>query len=443
MKKTTLSAFLVFFIAYVLNAQQEKGIIGYDNWLSPWSEFSPAKIIYEEPTQILTGSISEDITLKKRDIYLLLGDVFVIDSTTLTIEPGTVILGDFKSKGSLTISKGSKIVAKGEQTDPIVFTSNRPLKKPGDWGGIFILGDAPTNMFGNESAINYGLKPDDFNNLKYGGENEMSNSGVMRHVRIEFAGKQTKQFGHFGGLTLAGIGEETVIDNIMVSYCKGNSFQVLGGNAILDKMISFRCNRNDYFFNLGTQTSITNSLAIRSPYVSSAEGFRAMYVASYTNKDEADFTKPYTNVFASNITLLNVSKDLSKDINIGLVKEGIYIRENAAFSIDKSVISGFNPAVYLDENIAINNDNLQQIKFERTYFNNCRGNIFTKYNSNNEDLESWYGSRTFDNVYSKGPDSETFININNSRYPDFRLRINKIIATSEADTDIDDDINDN
>ena len=91
--------------------------------------------------------------------------------------------------------------------------------------------------------------------------------------------------------------------------------------------------------------------------------------------------------------------------------------------------------------MVINNDNLQNINFERTYFNNCKGNIFTKYNSNNEDLESWYGSRAFDNVYSKGPDSETFIDLRHPKTPDFRLRINKIVATTDSDEI--DDLDDN
>ncbi|TCK69294.1 hypothetical protein DFQ05_0815 [Winogradskyella wandonensis] len=438
MKKIVLSIATICFITLGLYAQQEKGIYGYDNWLSSWTDFYPAKTTYGEPTQILTGSIDSDITLKKRDIYLLLGDVFVTDSTTLTIEPGTVVLGDYKTNGSLIISKGSKIVAKGEQTDPIVFTSNRPLKKPGDWGGIFILGDAPTNKFGNEASINYGLKPDSYENLKYGGENTKSDSGIMRYVRIEFAGKRTKEYGYFNAFTLAGVGEETVIDNVMVSYCKGNAFNVLGGNVILDKLVSYRANKNDYSFNYGTQTSISNSLAVRSPYVSSPDGFKSMHILSFDNKDDADLARLQTNVFASNMSLINVSKELERDINMGLVKEAIFIGEATSFKLDKSVISGFKPAVFLDENIVINNDNLQRIQFERTYFNNCKGNIFSKFKSNNDDLESWYGSRAFDNVYSKGPDSETFIDLNNSRTPDFRLRINKIIATTDADNPDDD-----
>ena len=129
--------------------------------------------------------------------------------------------------------------------------------------------------------------------------------------------------------------------------------------------------------------------------------------------------------------MLNVSNDLSYDIKVGLVNEAIFIGEHTSFSINKSVISGFNPAVILDDKIKLIAENLERIKFTRTFFNNCNGNIFRKDFSNNDDLENWYGSRAFDNVYSKGPDSETFIDSRNARHPDFRLRINKIFASKD------------
>lgn len=439
MKKITLTTFFFLFVFITVFAQQEKGITGYNNWLDSWTDFKPNKANYEEPTQILTGNITENTTLTKRNTYLLLGDVFVTDSTTLTIEAGTVILGDFKTKGSLTISNGSKILAKGKATDPIIFTSSRTDKKPGDWGGIFILGSAPLNTFGKVASLNYGLKQSSTENISYGGDNVYSNSGILEYVRIEFAGKNTKNFGYYNGLTLAGVGHQTIIDNVMVSYCKGNSFSVLGGDVIITHTVSFRSNKNDYNFNYGTQCYIENALAVRSPYISSADGSRCMYVSSYDLKENADTTKKKTFVNAENLTLVNVSEDLKSDIKIGLVQEAIFIGPDVEFTLHKSVISGFKPAVILDDRIVIDNENLSKIKFTQSYFNNCKGNIYRKDYTINDDLESWYGSRAFDNVYSKGPDSETFIDSNNSRYPDFRLRINKIIASNDYFDDDDED----
>lgn len=430
MKRITQLTLVFLIVCSNLHAQQEKGITGYTNWLNPWSEFKPSKVEYDKPSQILSGDITKDTKLYKTDIYLLLGDVFVTDSTTLTIEPGTIILGDFKTKGSLTISRGSKIIAQGTSTDPIIFTSSKSIKKPGDWGGIFILGDAPTNKFDGEASLNYGLIPSAAKNISYGGDNPDSYSGELNYVRIEFAGKRTKRYGYFNGLTLAGVGQETSINNVMVSYCEGNSFNILGGNVNLEKLVSYKSNIHDFEFNYGVQCRISNSLAIKSPYVSGAVASKTMNILAYDLQEEADFSKLHTVVNAENLTLMNLSNDLSYDIKVGLVNEAIFIGNHTSFSIDRSVISGFNPAVILDKNITLNSENLEEIQFTRTYFNNCNGNIFKNGFSNNDDLENWYGSRVFDNVYSKGPDSETFIASANARRPDFRLRINKIVATS-------------
>src|SRR5690606_24956920 len=129
------------------------------------------------------------------------------------------------------------------------------------------------------------------------------------------------------------VGKKTVIENIMVSYSDGNSFNVLGGEVNLEKMISFRSRSNDYEFNLGTQCNISNSLAIRSPYVSGSDGSRTMYIASYDKKDEVDFSKKGTFVNAENLTLINVSDNLASDIKVGLVKEALYISEDASLDM--------------------------------------------------------------------------------------------------------------
>ncbi|WP_179344972.1 hypothetical protein [Winogradskyella ursingii] len=431
MKKITLSLLTLLLVFSTLNAQQEKGITGYDNWLDTWTEFKPNQAVYGKPTQIISGNIDKDTKLFKKDIYLLIGDVFVTNNAILTIEPGTVIIGDFKTKGSLTISKNSQIIAEGTPTDPIVFTSSRSDKKEGDWGGLFILGDAPINTFGNETSLNFGLKPNSTSDISFGGDNPNSNSGILKYVRIEFAGKKTRDFGNFNGLTLAGVGRDTTIYNVMVSYCEGDSFNIMGGDLILVKLISFRSSQNDYQFNYGAQCNILNSLAVRSPYISSPDGSKVLSIKSYDQEENMNIAKKESRVFAENLTMVNISNDLESDIKIGLVQEAIYIGVDTHFTISNSVISGFSPAVILDEKIMINAQNLEKINFNKTYFNNCNGNIFSKYNSNNEDLESWYGSRAFDNVYSKGPDSETFIDASNSRQPDFRLRINRIIASND------------
>ena len=438
MKKFTQIIFILFFVIANSFAQQEKGIVGEENWLDNWTEFKPNQREYREPTKILTGNITENITLYKREVYLLLGSVFVTDSARLNIEAGTVILGDFKTKGSLTISRGSSLIANGTETDPIIFSSNQSVKRPGDWGGLIIMGNAPVNRFGSGSAAMFfpNLKSEEYVNANYGGDNIMSSSGEIAHTRIEYAGKRISGDIYFNGLLLAGVGLETKLSSIMVSHSAGNGFEVWGGQAELNKLVSYNTYGSDFKFNYGATAILSNSLAVRSPYSSNGGSSKCLYVKSYEKKEEFDFSKNRTWVRARNNTFLNSSEDLESDIKMNLVQEAVYIGEDALLDMNKSVISGFNPAVIFNEKITVNQDNLEKISFNAMLFNNCSGNIFVEYNSNNEDLENWYGNSAFFNVYAKSDNFETFIDTRSTRRPDFRLRINKIIASNEVDPDL-------
>lgn len=428
MKKLIKLQIFALFAVCSVNAQQEKGIFGSTNWLTNWTDFRPMKTEQKEINVIVYGSITTNTTWSKKNIYLLQGNVYIENNAILTIEPGTVIKGDFESTATLVVTKGSMINAIGKDTDPIVFTSNAQTKKPGDWGGILILGDAPINKFGGSTSITYDL---DIRKTAYGGTNPQSNSGIFKYVRIEFAGKKVKGMSEYNALTLAAVGNKTVIENVMISYSNSKSLEILGGELNLNKIVSYRAKQDDFSFNLGAQANLINSLAVRNPNYSNASS-RAVLVKSYFKKEDNDFTKKLSNVNITNVTLLNDSDNLTDDINAGLIKEGIYIAEDTNLTVKKSVISGFYPAVILSNKIDTTIEaNLKKIRFEDDYFNNCKGNLFTEFNSNNEDLEDWYGQSKFWNVYSQGSNAETFIDLKNTRDPDYRIKIYKITAQNK------------
>lgn len=433
MKNFTKVVWLLIIVSISMSAQQEVGIIGTNNWLNVWTEFVPNKVNYGENTHILSGNISEDLTLEKKNIYLLVGNVFVTNNAILSIEPGTVILGDAQTKATLTITTGAAIIAEGTLTDPIIFTSNKSNKKAGDWGGIIILGDGNTNKLGGNSATPFyaELESSNYANTNYGGESLKNNSGFLSYVRIEFAGGKSKRHQVPNALLLAGVGKETTINNVMISHSGGHAVNVIGGEMNMNQMVSYKSYGNDFNFSYGAVINITNSLAVRSPYSSSSDS-RSIHVMSYEKANEIDFTKQATSVVAQNITLVTDSETLENDIKVGLVKESIYVGEHTNFSMEKSVVSGFSKAVILDQNIIINDTNLSKIKLKNTYFNNCNGNIFSNLNENNEDLENWYGNPSFLNVYSKTLHAELFIELNTNKKPDYRLKISKIIAMNKG-----------
>lgn len=425
---STLSTLLLVLFFNFSSAQQEKGIIGASNWLSNWTEFKPIKAEYKETNQIVCCIISTNTTWYKKNTYLLQGNVYVTNGAVLTIEPGTIIRGDSESAAVLVITKGSTINAAGTETDPIVFTSNKQSRKAGDWGGVIIIGDAPINKFGGTASLAFDL---DQSKTIYGGLNVQSNSGVFKFVRIEFAGKKIKGFKEYNSLTLAAVGNKTIIENVMCSYSGDDSFEVFGGEVNFKKLVSYRANDDDFHFTEGAQSNVDNSLAVRNPFYSNASS-RCFQINSYDKKGDADFSKKQTAVVATNITMINDSETLSQDIAGGLIKEAIFIAENTSLTVKRSVISGFFPAVTLSANIDTSMEsNLKKIRFEEDYFNNCTGNIFTEYNSNNADLEDWYGRNSFLNVYSQGDNKETFIDVKNPRDPDYRIQISKIVGQNK------------
>ena len=135
----------------------------------------------------LSGDITSDLTLTNNSTYKLVGFVRVQPPATLTIQEGTLIVGDNATDGTLIIKPGAKINANGTEDAPIIFTSEFALAGSGstptygDWGGIIILGNAKINVPGGTAAIE---GPGD----SYGGTNDDDNSGILRFVRIEYPG---------------------------------------------------------------------------------------------------------------------------------------------------------------------------------------------------------------------------------------------------------------
>ena len=75
MKNFTQITCMFLFVIGSISAQQEKGIVRINNWLNNWTEFNSNSVDYGEPTQILAGKITQDMTLSKKYVYMLIGRV--------------------------------------------------------------------------------------------------------------------------------------------------------------------------------------------------------------------------------------------------------------------------------------------------------------------------------------------------------------------------------
>ena len=211
-------------------------------------------------TTTLSGNINTTTTLTSDKTWTLKGYVYVTDGAKLIIQPGTTIISDIAEKGALCIERGAQIIAEGTATKPIVFTSgkNAGEKSPGDWGGIVILGRAKTNR-SSEPTIEGGI------GRPYGGINDADNSGILKYVRIEYAGVAALPNSEINALTLGGVGLGTVIEHVQTVYANDDAFEFFGGTVSPKNLYAFATADDDYDFDFGYTGTITNSVSKRDP----------------------------------------------------------------------------------------------------------------------------------------------------------------------------------
>jgi hypothetical protein len=208
----------------------------------------------------LSGNITSTTTLTSDKEWVLKGYVYVTDGAKLIIQPGTIIKSDISEKGALCIERGAQIVAEGTAAKPIIFTSGRPAgeRTPGDWGGIVILGRAKTNRT-SEPTIEGGI------GRAFGGTNDLDNSGILKYVRIEYAGIAAMPNSEINALTLGGVGSGTIIENVQTIYANDDAFEFFGGTVNAKNLYAYGTADDDYDFDFGYRGKVSNSVSKRDP----------------------------------------------------------------------------------------------------------------------------------------------------------------------------------
>ncbi len=311
---------------------------------------------------ILEGRISENRTLKVAYTYKLRGLVYVTNGAILTIEPGTKIVGEKGKQGGLIITRSCKIIADGTVDKPIVFTSEETTPQRGDWSGLVLLGNAPTNSSFNGvqgvGEIEGGVNNSDGLGL-YGtpstqAQNPADNSGILRYVRIEYAGYAFLPDKEINGLTFGGVGNSTIVDNVQVSYANDDSFEWFGGTVNCKHLISFRTLDDDFDTDNGFSGKIQFGISLRDSAVadiSNSEAFES------DNDANGSSLLPQTNAVFSNMTVMGPKATLSNVGNATYFKWGAQIRRNSTMSLFNSIIMGYPVGLYIDATKGVPTDN--------------------------------------------------------------------------------------
>lgn len=225
--------------------------------------------------------------------YILNGTIFVKGDTELTIEAGTTIRGQGRSgagiagaPGSLIVTQSGYVDAQGTSSQPIIFTTAAldvnadgnpdetggvfdqytgtedffdanprtaplgPTSADGTpnykyWGGLVILGEAPTNLgpvgtgdtvagdaiwSGTTLLGNIEGLPKTSDTL-YGGPNYNDNSGIYRYISVRHGGEQLGDANEINGITLGGVGAGTILEFCEVYLNEDDGFEFFGGTV--------------------------------------------------------------------------------------------------------------------------------------------------------------------------------------------------------------------
>ncbi|AZA84836.1 hypothetical protein C1637_18825 [Chryseobacterium lactis] len=311
----------------------------------------------ETENLILSGKITSNLTLKANKIYKLRGLVYVTNGATLTIEPGTKIVGEADKNGALIITKGSKIMAEGTAANPIIFTSEKPSPKRGDWAGVVILGNAPTNAsFGGQNGV--GEIEGGINNSEglglYGGTNAADNSGILKYVRIEYAGYAFLPDKEINGLTFGGVGNGTTVDYVEVAYANDDSFEWFGGTVNCSHLISYKGLDDDFDTDNGFSGNIQFGIAVRDSQVADVSGSNAF---ESDNDANGSSLTPQTSATFSNMTIIGpINSSAPGSIN-SLFQNALQIRRNSSISVFNSAFTGFPVGLFIDATKGTPTDN--------------------------------------------------------------------------------------
>ena len=262
---------------------------------------------------------------------------------TLTIEPGTVIIGDRETKGTLVIQRGAKIIANGTATNPIVMTSERPIgqREPGDWGGLVICGLASNNQPNGVFELEGGYAA-----FSGGGANPIDNdnSGIVRYVRIEYAGVPINPNQEVNTLTMGAVGSGTVIEYVMASYGLDDSFEWFGGTNNSKYLIAYKGLDDDFDVDFGWSGFVQYGIGIRAATLADQSGSNGFEV---DNNGQGSLVAPFTSGVFSNITIIGPKANRETPISLQF-QSAAQLRRSNKLKIHNSFFTGYPNGIFID-----------------------------------------------------------------------------------------------
>lgn len=174
------------------------------------------------PIQVVEGTLRVEHTWTCDKIYVL-ESLTAVEDGTLRINPGTTIKGKYGS--ALIINRTAQIHAVGTEKHPIVFTSDRTPgdRASGDWGGLVLLGNAPTNIGVDLPVEGLAIS------RPHGGRSPEHNCGTLQYIRVEWAGFALAPDKELNGIRFYACGSDTKVDHVQSHMGLDDGIEWFGG----------------------------------------------------------------------------------------------------------------------------------------------------------------------------------------------------------------------
>lgn len=331
--------------------------------------------------------ITVSTTWTNNNTYNLQSQIYVMPGATLTIEPGTVIASvpTANGAGSLAVTRGGKIIARGTRRNPIIFTSTNDVATwapdaghptggdpttgtwraaANEWGNITIMGrgyvnnrkngpgctapgvsctNVPTCNANNISPME-GLVasvPGD-PNVFYGGGDDNDDSGVLEYVSIRYGGRVVGLGNELNGLSLGGIGRATEISHVEIMNNVDDGVEIWGGTVNLKNISIWNIGDDSFDVDQGWRGKAQFVLIVQGYSLDAASGSGTCDKAFEIDGSERADDQPVTTAAIYNATVIGQP---------AVARNGITYRDGARVQMRNSIVMDVgNKAIRNDGN---------------------------------------------------------------------------------------------
>ena len=319
---------------------------------------------------LVTQDIATSTTWTADNTYNLQKQIYVLPGATLTIEPGTVIASTTNLGGSLAICRGARIDARGTQADPIIFTSKADVATwvggdsttgtwraaANEWGNITVMGRGYIGKYGTGAPAGNTASPSASNTIvmeglvpafagdttvEYGGGNDADDSGTLSYVSLRYGGKVIGLGNELNGLSLGGVGSNTVIDHIEIMNNVDDGIEIWGGKVNLNFFSIWNIGDDSLDVDQGWRGKCQFGLIVQGYSVGAAQGSGIGDNAIEIDGAEKSDAQPVTTACAYNLTV--IGQPISGD-------QGTAWRDNARMQFRNSIFMDLGEKAVSAEN---------------------------------------------------------------------------------------------